>query len=451
LSWEYEKPKKQASVMLTKKEQQEAEKIEIRSDEVKEILGQVPKWIVRWGTTLIFIIAVIFIAGSGLFKYPDIQPATIILTTENPPADLIAKTNGKIVRLFVEDKQKVNMNDYIALLESAAVFEHVIEVGELLKGFKANVENGQFVVINKSYSLGEIQTYFATFFKNYQDFRKFADLNYHQKKIKGIKNELAKYDDYYSQLSEESGVLKKELALARKQFERDSLLYKQGVLSASDYEKSQATLLRKEFSYKETLTGLATAKIEIGRLNQEILDLELEEANRNSEIQNRLFEAYDKLVAEIDIWKQKYLLSAPVGGIVTFNKFWSVNQNVVEGEVVFTILPEDPGEIVGKIDLSVQGAGKVKAGQKVNIKFANYPHMEFGMVRGEVTSISLVPTKDFYTVKVKLTNGLVTNYGYDIKFQQEMPGTAEIITENMSLLKRIFNPAKSVIKRQKLK
>ena len=435
--------------MLTKKEQQEAEKIEIRSDEVQEILGQVPRWIVRWGTSLIFLIAIILIAGSGLFKYPEIQPATIVLTTENPPADLIAKTNGKIVELFVEDKQKVSMNDYISLLESAAVFEHVIEVEKLLSGFKANIENEQLVNINKSYSLGEVQSYFASFLKNYQDYRKFINLNYHQKKIQGIKNELTRYDIYYSQLSEESVVLNKELALAKKQFERDSLLYKQGVLSASDYEKSQAALLRKEFSYKETLTGLSTAKIEIGKLNQEILDLELEESNSNSEIQNKLFEAYDKLVAEIDIWKQKYLLSAPVEGIVTFNKFWSKNQNVVEGEVVFTILPEDPGEIVGKIDLSVQGAGKVKPGQKVNIKFANYPHMEFGMIRGEVTSISLVPTRDFYSAKVKLTNGLITNYGYDIKFQQEMPGTAEIITDNMSLLKRIFNPAKSIIKRQR--
>ena len=51
--------------MLTKKEQQEAEKIEIRSDGVQEILGQVPRWIVRWGISLIFIIAVILIIGSG--------------------------------------------------------------------------------------------------------------------------------------------------------------------------------------------------------------------------------------------------------------------------------------------------------------------------------------------------------------------------------------------------
>ncbi len=436
--------------MLTQKEQQEAEKIEIRSDDVREILGQVPRWIVRWGTSVIFIVTFIIIAGSGLFRFPDIQPAAITLTTENPPAHLRARTSGKIVKLFVEDKQEVGAGDFIALLESAAVFADVMEVEKLLVGFRANMENGQYISFNGDYSLGEIQSCFASFLKNYQDYRKFINLDYHQKKIRSLKSELAKYDVYYVQLSEQSAVLRKELALAGNQFERDSLLYKQGVLSAADYEKSQSTLLGKEYTYKETLTALATAKIETGKLNQDILDMDLDESNKKSEIQNRLYEAYDRLMAETDIWKQKYLLTAPVEGIVTFNRFWSVNQNVVEGDEVFTILPEDPGEIVGKIDLSVQGAGKVKAGQKVNIKFVSYPHMEFGMVRGEVTSISLVPSHDFYTARVKLTNGLVTNYGYTIKFQQEMPGMAEIITDNMSLLKRIFNPAKSVIKRQGL-
>jgi multidrug resistance efflux pump len=434
--------------MLTQKEKQEAEKIEIRSDDVREILGQVPRWIVRWGTTVIFVVTLILIAGSGLFRFPDIQPASITLTTENPPAHLRARTSGKIVKLFVEDKQKVGAGDHVALLESAADYNDVISIEKLLVGFRANMENGQYVSFNNDYSLGEIQSHFASFLKNYEDYLKFINLDYHRKKIKSLKSELAKYDIYYSQLSEQSEVLKKELALAKKQFERDSLLYKQGVLSAADYEKSQGALLGKEYTYKETLTALATAKIETGKLNQEILDMELDESNKKSEIRNRLYEAYDRLMAEIDIWKQKYLLTTPVEGIVTFNKFWSANQNVIEGEEVFTVLPEDPGEIVGKIDLSVQGAGKVRSGQKVNIKFASYPHMEFGMVRGEVTSISLVPSEDFYTARVKLTNGLVTNYGYTIKFQQEMPGMAEIITDNMSLLRRIFNPAKSVIKRQ---
>lgn len=433
--------------MLTEKEQVAAEKIEIRSDEVKEILGQVPRWIIRWGTTVIFVIIILLIIGSGLFKYPEIQPSAIILTTKNPPAKLIAKTDGKIISLFTEDKQKVSAGDHIVLIESAADYEDIIEMAENLKGFKENTENEIYLELDKSYSLGEIQSYFASFHKCNKDYLEFIHIDYHQKKIDGIRKELNKHDIFYSRLNDQSVVLKRELGLARKQFARDSVLFRQGVFSSSDYEKSESKLLKKDYAYKDTHTKLAAAKIQIEELNQKILDLELDYANKKSEILNILFESYDRLIAEIDIWKQKYVLITPVDGIVTFNKFWGENQNVSEGEVVLTVLPFTTGDIVGKINLSVQGAGKVRRGQKVNIKFASYPHMEFGMVRGEVTSISLVPDKDFYTAEVKLTNGMVTNYGNKIDFQQEMPGMAEIITDDMSLMRRIFNPAKSVIKR----
>lgn len=433
--------------MLTEKEQVAAEKIEIRSDEVKEILGQVPRWIIRWGTTMIFVIIILLIIGSGLFKYPEIQPSAIILTTKNPPAKLIAKTDGKIISLFTEDKQKVSAGDHIVLIESAADYEDIIEMAENLKGFKENTENEIYLELDKSYSLGEIQSYFASFLKSNKDYLEFIHIDYHQKKIDGIRKELNKHDIFYSRLNDQSVVLKRELGLARKQFARDSVLFRQGVFSSSDYEKSESKLLKKDYAYKDTHTKLAAAKIQIEELNQKILDLELDYANKKSEILNILFESYDRLIAEIDIWKQKYVLITPVDGIVTFNKFWGENQNVSEGEVVLTVLPFTTGDIVGKINLSVQGAGKVRRGQKVNIKFASYPHMEFGMVRGEVTSISLVPDKNFYTAEVKLTNGMVTNYGNKIDFQQEMPGMAEIITDDMSLMRRIFNPAKSVIKR----
>lgn len=435
--------------MLTKKEQQAAEKIEIRSDEVQELLGQVPKWIIRWGTSAILMIFLLVIIGSGLFKYPEIQPSTIILTTENPPAKLVANTYGKIVRLFIEDKQKVKAGDHIVLIESAADYQNVLEIEKLLKNFRQNTDKGIYPEIEKSYSLGEIQSFFASFIKSYKNYLKFININYHEKKIKGIKQELKKYDIFYLRLNEQSDVLKKELVLAKKQFGRDSILFRQGVLSSSDYEKSESSLLKKEYAYKETHTELAAAKIKVEELNQKILDFELDYANEKGEKQNILYETFDRLIAEIDIWKQKYVLITPIDGIVTFNKFWSENQNVREGEVVLTILPDTAGGVIGKINLSVKGAGKVKKGQKVNIKFANYPHMEYGMIRGEVTSISLVPDKNFYSAEVKLTNGLVTNYGNEINFQQEMPGLAEIITDDMSLLRRIFNPAKSVIKRQR--
>ena len=57
--------------------------ISLRSEEVQEIMGEVPAKIVRWGTTIIFIIIIILIAGSYLFKYPEVINSDIKITIEN--------------------------------------------------------------------------------------------------------------------------------------------------------------------------------------------------------------------------------------------------------------------------------------------------------------------------------------------------------------------------------
>ena len=429
-------------------ENKDTDRIEIRSEEVQELLGQVPRWILRWGISIIALTIIVLIAGSALFRYPDIQEAEIILTTENPPANLVARINGKIQTLFVKDNQLVKKGDILALIETAASYEDVMKAEKLLGDWRENMNDATRTEFNTDYELGELQSFFSSFVKNYHDYQHFILLNYHQKKIKSVQQELNKYDDYYQRLEEQSIVQGKELDLARRQFRRDSSLHIQGVIASSDYEKSESSMLKIEYAFKETETSLATARIQVSKLNQQILDLELEYNKELKQKENLITESYDKLMAEVEIWKQKYLMITPVDGRVSFTRFWSENQQVTEGEVVVTVVPENPGQILGKINLAVEGAGKVRMGQQVNIKFANYPFMEFGMVQGEVTSISLIPNQNYYAVEVRLTNDLITNYGTNIEFRQEMPGRAEIITENLSLLKRIINPVKSVIKRQ---
>jgi HlyD family secretion protein len=95
----------------------------------------------------------------------------------------------------------------------------------------------------------------------------------------------------------------------------------------------------------------------------------------------------------------------------------------------------------------MQGAGKVKVGQQVNIKFLNYPHIDFGMVMGVIKSISLIASDNNYTVEVDLPDGLKTSYGEELPFSHQMQGYAEIITEDIRLLERIFKPIKSILKR----
>lgn len=425
---------------------EEYKNIELRSDEVREILSRPPKWIIRWGITIIFIVICIILTGSWFFQYPDIVAAQIVLTTENPPAPVLAKSSGKIQNLFVSDDDLVSKYQDLGVIENPGNFESIVQLLKDLKDFKTKFNPGEiFNISNQSYILGEIQSSYANFYANIEDYNKSINLDYHKQKLDLYNKELKKYDIYLSNIKNQNSILQQELNLTKKQYIRDSVLYNQKLLSESDFDKSKSNLLSKSYNFEQNKVTISNVEIQIESLNQSILELELQQKKQISDQSILIRESYENLMAAIESWKHKYVLIAPTDGTVTLNQFWNENQTVKAGETVMTIIPKDEGLLMGKVQLTFQGAGKVKEGQKVNIQFLNYPYTEFGMVRGIVKSISLAPDNNYYTAEIKLPNGLKTFYGIDLEFKQEMQGVAEIITEDMRLLERIVKPLKFIL------
>ena len=266
-----------------------------------------------------------------------------------------------------------------------------------------------------------------------------------------MKEEIKRYQAYSWTLRKQSRIISDEVNLAQNQFSRDSTLHSQGVVPQADFEKSKSAFLVKQRAYEESRSVIVNNEIQISKLQQMILDLELQKNDQSGKLKLQVIEAFDNLSASLAAWDEKYILRSSIDGIVSFTRIWSENQNVRQGEVVMTVIPENAGEIIGKIELPISGSGtgKVKTGQDVNIKFANFPYMENGIVKGEIRNISLVASDNAYSVLVGLPDGLTTTYGIKLNFAQDMQGTAEIITDDVRLLERIVNPVKSVITRQK--
>jgi HlyD family secretion protein len=76
--------------------------------------------------------------------------------------------------------------------------------------------------------------------------------------------------------------------------------------------------------------------------------------------------------------------------------------------------------------------------------------MEYGSLQGKVETISMVSDQEFYSVEISFPDGLVTTYHKDLEFSQGMTGQAEIITDELSLLVRIVNPLRSILRRNTL-
>jgi HlyD family secretion protein len=82
--------------------------------------------------------------------------------------------------------------------------------------------------------------------------------------------------------------------------------------------------------------------------------------------------------------------------------------------------------------------GKVKEGQEVLLKFQAYPYEQFGSVTGKIDFISTTPTDSGFLARVTLSHGLTTNYKKTLQYQYGLFAQADIVTENMRLLERLY-------------
>ena len=429
--------------------------IELKSPAVQEILGRPPRWIVRWGITIIFVVVAGLVAGSYFLKYPDILTATITVTTENLPAGIMAKTTGRIDTLFVHEKQHVKQGDLLAVIENAACLEDVLAIKNYELKITNYDSNSYGLTVLRSYGLlhlGDLQPTYNAFIKAYEDLQYFIKTDYHHKKIAVIKKQIHTQNLILSKSKIQLNLSRKQLEAAHQIFTIDSNLYDKKVLSNADYQNAKNTYLQHLQSFESAKLNIDNQNMSILQLEQSIFDLEQQRSEQFNNLQITLNNAHNHLQTQIKTWEQTYLLVSPMDGVVTLTKYWQKNQNVNAGDVLVTVVPNAETKIVGKILLPPQGAGKVKEGQSVNVKFDNYPYMEFGMVRVQIKNISLIPVtvennQKAYMLEVEFPNMLVTNYGKTLEFSQEMTGSAEIITEDLRLLDKFLNPIKAVIKK----
>ena len=415
----------------------------------REIMGYVPHWIIRAGITVVFVVIILLLIAAWFFKYPDIIKAKVTLTAENPPATVVARSDGKLDVLFVEDKQKVVKGQWLGVIENTAYY---IDVGRLKRGLQSyeNRINNEIAIdidsIDKHLHLGELQASYYNFLNAYNDLQIFRRLKYFPDKINNLNRELSLKRSHYLQMGKQQSILEKDLFLSREDYLRDSVLYSAGSIAKTEYEQRLSAHLQKQFGVESYLLELSGAKIQLLQLEQKLLDAKLDFEEKGVDVRIRYFEAYENLLSLIGLWEQKFVIKAPIDGIVTFFNIWNVNHNVRVGEKVMTIVPETPSKMHGRMLLPVKGSGKVKPGLDVKIRFSNFPPSEYGVVRGTVGQISLVPEDDHYFVEVSLPDGLTTTYHKDLEFHPEMKGEAEIITEDVRLLMRVMRPFKALLR-----
>jgi multidrug resistance efflux pump len=421
--------------------------VELRSEEVQEVLGSVPSWILRRGITLLALIVIVLIVGSWFFKYPEIISSPLVLTTATPPAGIVAKTSGKIIELRVTDQQFVKKGDCLAIIENPASYNDVLFLEKEIKEILMSVSSEKPRNLSREdLKLGALQAAYSGFLLNLKNYNKFIELNYYPQKISALKQLISANKTHYQSTLKQKEIVLKQHELEQRIFDREAYLKKREMISEEESDKAKGQLLQSNMSLQNMQSTLEGLQIQILQMDGNLVDLQQQYLEKKNTQLSELNATANQLQNEIRSWEMSYLLISPLDGKITFSNYWCINQNVTAGQVIFSVVPKVQTELIGKAQLPAERSGKVKTGQRVNIHFVNYPDNEYGMVQGVVNRISLIPTEGKYTVEVKFPQGLMTSYGRKLPLSYEMTANADIVTDDLRLIEQFFLPLKRVFK-----
>ncbi|HQK67358.1 MAG TPA: HlyD family efflux transporter periplasmic adaptor subunit [Bacteroidales bacterium] len=422
---------------------------EIRSPELQEVMSGIPGSFLKWGLLMFFAIIMAILLVSRFVSYPTVVTAPVTITTYNSPASLIARSTGKIEKLLAGNEEYVKNEQPVAVIENIAHFEDV----EILVSFLNSLKNDlQWIDKVSQYfppaslSIGEVQSSYLRFMTIFNQYKEYLQQGYIQSKLRLLEEQIKKQEEYTIELFVQRRLSEEDLQLEQKSFLRDSILFYRGnyPISVNEFEKSKQSLLQRQSAYSSLKASIKNNESSMLRMKESHLDLQVQLEKELHQYRMDLEESFQLLGVATEQWKEKYLIESPVDGKVTLTSYWNENQIIKAGDVLVTVIPADRSMIIVRADIPSAGVGRVRVGQEVNIKLSGFPYMEFGMIKGKIRSLSLVPANDVYIAEIDLVNGMRSTYNIDLNFISEMTGTADIITEKSRLIYRFIKPLKAL-------
>jgi len=432
-------------IIKKKEEQSERELLlSTRSDEVQEIVGRMPSWIIRYGISLLaFIVIGIFIA-SYFIKYPDVLSSQVIITSSQPPIKIVSPTHGNIQKLFVSDHQVAHANEPLFLIKNSTHYATIKSVIAEIRKADSFLSPGQIVLHlpkGNTKNLGELQQAYNQLQLAANDYHFFANLDNHTHQVQHLQSQITQYQKLNQQILQQGKKLNEQRRIAQKDFEIDSSLVANGVMTELEYRAAKMKLLNQDINSGTARTQRIQNKLQQDGLRKAINETKEERQIRMFELGKRVKEQVQNFISQYQLWEEKYVVKSPMEGEVNFFSVWRENQLIQAGQGIMMITPEIR-DIQARGFVGLNGVGKIKKGQKVLIKLRAYPYQEFGMLKGEIHSLSPVAMDSVYVIDVRLLTGLKTISGKAIPERAQLAGIGEIITSDKSILDRLFEKVK---------
>lgn len=410
--------------------------LELRSEEVQEILGTPPHWLVRYGMLLALCLIILMAWASYWIVYPETVEVKIRVTTEDPPRYLYADGTREVYKILVASEDTVVAGQSLVVFESSATFEDVLSLYDYIIAARGKSDS---VLLSwkppNDLMLGELAEPLFAFLEQQEEVNEslsgsIANLTRDQKRTR-IRQEQTSISFQRSRKAN----LDEQLRLAQESETRMQNLLAQGLGNRYELRQIQEEINNLRRQIQDAENTIKIAQIEIRQLRKDLESNETYASLNKAESMEDLKDRFNALQRAVERWEKEYMLVAPINGVVLFPTQIREKQFVTADDVLAVVAPASLDNLVGRTNLELSESGQVKEGQKVVIDFYSFPAQQYGAVEGVVSYKAKVPTDDgFIPIQVRFPNGLVTNTGRPLEVAQDMGGDMTIIIQQKRLI-----------------
>jgi len=417
----------------------EIKDISFREEYYDDIHNMRPKWWMRWGILSVFIILLVILFLGHFIKYPDIISSEFRLTTNKPSITLPLEKRVQIEEILIDDKKNVEPNTPLLIIKNNSNYKDVFLLKNAVDKFsfkRDSIINFFNRFLDYDLQLGDfIEDDWIAFSNQLLEYYKIEQLDSYRSQIDFLKNELNRQ---YQLKSQYNNLIKTDIEQKRlldKKIEADSILYSKGVISKMEFNTNKREYFDNSKLLQQNNLSLKRINLDIVRLENSIKTYGKNEEENLLQQKLQIRKSLNRLKSSILSWERNFMLVSPINGQVVFIQ--DLKKSAFYQGNVMVITPTNKN-FYAILKIPFEGAGKIEKGQEVILKLYDYPYREFGTLEGHLKEFSPVADENHYLGKVKINLNQISSYGKDIKIKENMGGIGEIITNDRSILGRIF-------------
>lgn len=265
-------------------------------------------------------------------------------------------------------------------------------------------------------------------------------------RLNGVQQKVEQRQYELKELESRQKNLSLELNMAQENTSITEQLMKSGAGSRKEYlfEMSKKQNLITQVDEVKNLIPVTQGKYkeamyELGSIRS---DIQSKLLNELKDVRLKLSQLSQQSEASVDR-ANRLLITSPVNGIVNVLYFHTVGGTIKPGDKVAEITPLEEGLMI-EANIKAADRGRIWMGQKANIEITAYDYARYGMIEGELVSISPDSFTNqkgeiFYAVKIKASKDRL---GPNLPIMPGMEAGVNIITGKRTVLGYILLPLK---------